>query len=78
MPARSSGFVMPLSLNEICVVPERSKICAMSVTFVPCSIEPRTFGTHEIAKSALPEASTSIGTVSVPASLIVTSRPSSL
>jgi len=68
---------MPLSTNEICVVALRSKIWAMSVTLVPCSIEPSTFGTHEIAKSASPAASTSIGTVSVPASWIVTSRPSS-
>jgi len=40
---------MPLSLKEICVVPLRSKICATSVTLTPCSMEPSTFGTQEMA-----------------------------
>ena len=40
---------MPLSLNEICVVALRSKIWATLVILAPCSIEPSTFGTQEIA-----------------------------
>ena len=40
---------MPLSLKEICVVALRSKICATSVMPAPCSIEPSTLGTHEMA-----------------------------
>ena len=40
---------MSLSLKEIWVVALRSKICATSVMPAPCSIDPSTFGTHEIA-----------------------------
>ena len=48
-PPAGSGSVIPLSLNEICVVALRSKICATSVILAPFSIEPSTFGTQEIA-----------------------------
>ena len=40
---------MFLSLNEICVVALRSKICATLVILAPFSIEPSTLGTQEIA-----------------------------
>ena len=40
---------MLLSLNEICVVPLRSKIWATFVILAPFSIEPSTLGTQEMA-----------------------------
>ena len=40
---------MPLSTKEIWVVALRSKIWATLVMFAPCSIEPSTLGTQEIA-----------------------------
>ena len=40
---------MSLSLKEIWVVALRSKIWATLVMPAPCSIEPSTFGTHEMA-----------------------------
>ncbi len=49
MPASCAGWVMPFSLNEICVVALRSKICATLVILAPFSIEPSTFGTQEMA-----------------------------
>ena len=49
LPASCAGAVMFLSLNEICVVALRSKICATLVILAPCSIEPSTLGTQEIA-----------------------------
>ena len=49
LPAKSAGEVMPASLNETPRVPLRSKICATSVMPAPCSIEPSTLGTQEIA-----------------------------
>ena len=49
LPFNWAGSVMFLSLNEICVVALRSKICATLVILAPFSIEPSTFGTQEIA-----------------------------
>ncbi len=49
LPLNWAGEVMFLSLKEIWVVALRSKICATLVIFAPFSIEPSTFGTHEIA-----------------------------
>ena len=49
LPSRSAGSVMPASLKEIWVVALRSKIWATSVIAAPCSIEPSTLGTQEIA-----------------------------
>ena len=49
LPPSSAGSVMLAPLKEIWVVALRSKICATSVILAPFSIEPSTFGTHEIA-----------------------------
>ena len=68
---------MPLSAHETCSVPLRSKICAMFVMFAPASIDASAFGTHAIAKSTSPAASTSCGTMSTAPGMISTSRPRS-
>ncbi len=75
LPARSSTESMPASANDTCRVPERWKICATSVIIAPCSRLASAFGTHAIAKSAAPSASTVCGTMSAPPSVMVTSRP---
>ena len=49
LPSKSATDSMPESAHETWRVPERWKICAISVTFAPASIDPSTFGTHAIA-----------------------------
>jgi hypothetical protein len=76
LPLRSAGEVMPLSLNEICRVPDFWNTWPTSVMFAPCSRDCSALGTHAIAKSAEPPSSTVVcGTVSVPAGTIVTFSP---
>ena len=49
LPSKSATESMPESAHETCSVPERWKICAMSVRLAPASIDPSTFGTQAIA-----------------------------
>ena len=74
LPAKSSTEVMPESAQDTCSVALRSKIWAMFTTSAPSSRGTSARGTHDTAKSAPPESSTGIGTISTPPSRMVTSR----
>ena len=74
LPAKSAADVMFLSLNETWSVGERWNTWAMSVIPAPPSRVCNAFGTHAIAKSAWPSASTFCGTMSTAPSRRVTSR----
>ena len=64
LPRRSSTELMPESAQDTCSVALRSKIWAMLTTFAPSSRGTKARGTHDTAKSAPPESSTGIGTIS--------------
>ena len=77
LPLSAAGSATVSGFFDTWRVPERWKICAMSVMPAPCSRDCRAFGTQAMAKSALPWARTVCGTMSTPPSRICTSRPSS-
>ena len=76
-PLKSAAALMPVSLRQVSIMPERLKGWAMLTRPTPFSREARAEGIQSMITSAPPPAITWGGEMSGPPGLMVTSRPAS-
>ncbi len=77
MPLKSCGLVMPVSFQQVSIMPDDLNGCAMLTSGRPFSRAASAEGIQFRITSAPPPAITCGGAMSGPPGLIVTSRPSS-